>query len=195
MSNNNNNYGELLCQAMGILTDSALEKISFDRTILTTITDDSEKEGLGKYRVSTGEAVFDAYSSNTSFKKDDNVYVQIPNGDWNAQKFIIGKKAKNVNDPIAYKDPLDSFVNISENLIDIDKRGQFGLLANGPVLTLPIWSQTFAAPYCGYSRLSISAQFKSLLKRLGAKSGDYGLILKITHRSMIVGGEQEIYLM
>lgn len=177
---NNNNYGELLCQAMGILADSALEKISFDRTILTTITDDSEKEGLGKYRVSTGEAVFDAYSSNTSFKKDDNVYVQIPNGDWNAQKFIIGKKAKNVNDPIAYKDPLDSFVDISENLLPIDKQNQFGLLANGSILTLPIWSQEFAVPHCGYSRLAISAQFKSLLKRLGAKSGDYGLILKIT---------------
>ena len=178
MSKNDNKYGELLCEAMGILADSALGKISFDRTIVATITDDSEKEGLGKYRVSTGEATFDAYSSNTSFKNGDNVYVQIPNGDWNEQKIIVSKKVNNTNDPIAYKDPLGSFVDISENLIKLDvDKGPYGLLANGSVIEKELWTDTTA--HYGYTRLAIKANFKSLLKKLGAESGNYGLVLEL----------------
>ena len=84
----NKNYGEIFCQATEILAQHLIEKVSFDRTILCTIIDDSEKEN-GKYRVSNNEAVFDAYSSDTNYKKDDNVYVSIPGGDWNEQKIIV----------------------------------------------------------------------------------------------------------
>ena len=178
MSNNDKNYGELLCEAIGIVANSALDKISFDRTIVASIVDDSEKEGLGKYRVSIGEATFDAYSSNTSFKNGDNVYVQIPNGDWNEQKIIVSKKVNNVNDPVAYKDPFASFVDVSENLVP-ENLGVRGLVANGGILRTLIWQSIPGEIYYGYSRLAIKASFKTLLKKLGAKFGDYGLILSI----------------
>ena len=87
----NKNYGEIFCQATEILAQHLIEQISFDRTILCTIVDNSAKES-GMYTVSDGSVKFTAYSSDTTFLVNTNVYVQIPNGDWDQQKFIIGKK-------------------------------------------------------------------------------------------------------
>ena len=55
------NYEEIFCQATEILANNLINKVSYDKTILCTIINDSERE-LGKYRVSNGEADFDAYS-------------------------------------------------------------------------------------------------------------------------------------
>ena len=126
-----NNYGEILCQATEILAQHLIDKVAYDRTILCTIVNDDEKE-LGKYRVQNSEAIFDAYTSDTSFKKGNQVYVSIPMGNWNEQKLIVAKKMDNINQPIAYKDPFDSFVNITNNLIGSDLKSQ-GLIANDSV--------------------------------------------------------------
>ena len=125
-----NNYGEIFCQAAEILAQHLIEKVSYDQTILCTIMDDSEKNS-GKYRVSSGEAIFDAYTSDISLRKNHQVYVSIPSGDWNEQKLIVAKKTTDSNEPITYKDPFDSFINITNNLItsNIDSKG---LVANDP---------------------------------------------------------------
>jgi hypothetical protein len=49
--------------------------VAFDKTILCTITDDSQR-AQGKYVVSeNGKTVFEAYSSDTSLRTNNNVYV------------------------------------------------------------------------------------------------------------------------
>ena len=183
-----NNYGEILCQATEILAQHLIDKVAYDRTILCTIVNDDEKE-LGKYRVQNSEAIFDAYTSDTSFKKGNQVYVSIPMGNWNEQKLIVAKKMDNINQPIAYKDPFDSFVNITNNLIGSDLKSQ-GLIANDSVKKqILLWSynkddsdaliKNNGDIFNGYTRLALSAEFQTWLKELGIVDGDYGLNLII----------------
>ena len=183
-----NNYGEILCQATEILAQHLIDKVAYDSTILCTIVNDDEKE-LGKYRVQNSEAIFDAYTSDTSFKKGNQVYVSIPMGNWNEQKLIVAKKMDNINQPIAYKDPFDSFVNITNNLIGSDLKSQ-GLIANDSIKKqILLWSynkddsdaliKNNGDVFNGYTRLALSADFQSWLKELGIVAGDYGLNLII----------------
>lgn len=183
-----NNYGEILCQATEILAQHLIDKVAYDSTILCTIINDDEKE-LGKYRVQNSEAIFDAYTSDTSFKKGNQVYVSIPMGNWNEQKLIVAKKMDNINQPIAYKDPFDSFVNITNNLIGSDLKSQ-GLIANDSVKKqILLWSynkddsdaliKNNGDVFNGYTHLALSADFQSWLKELRIVAGDYGLNLII----------------
>ena len=182
-----NNYGEILCQATEILAKHLIDQVAYDRTILCTIVKDDEKE-LGKYRVQNSEAIFDAYTSDTTLRKNDQVYVSVPMGDWNEQKLIIAKKMDNINQPIAYKDPFNSFINITGNLIGSNIKSQ-GLIANDTVKKqVLIWSynkdddalvKNSGDVFNGYTHLAISADFQAWLKELGIVTGDYGLNLVI----------------
>lgn len=182
-----NNYGEILCQATEILAQHLIDKVAYDRTILCTIVKDDEKD-LGKYRVQNSEAIFDAYTPDTTLRKNDQVYVSVPMGDWNEQKLIIAKKMDNINQPIAYKDPFNSFINITGNLIGSSIKSQ-GLIANDSVKKqVLIWSynkdtdalvKNSGDVLNGYTHLAISADFQSWLKELGIATGDYGLNLII----------------
>jgi hypothetical protein len=69
------NYGEILCQAVDEIVRTRLEGISYDQTILCTIVDDSRrKEGI--YTVTNNNRVrFDAVSNDASYRKHNNVYV------------------------------------------------------------------------------------------------------------------------
>ena len=68
-------YGELFCEAVDTIIQERLSQVSFDKTILCTITDDSLRS-QGIYTVSENEkTVFEAYSSDTSYRKNNNVYV------------------------------------------------------------------------------------------------------------------------
>lgn len=189
-----NNYGEILCQATEILAQHLIDKVNYDKTILCTIINDTEKE-LGKYRVQNSEAIFDAYATNGSFKKNDQVYVSIPMGDWNEQKLIVSKKVNNLNEPIAYKDPFDSFVNITNNLVGAGLSTQ-GLIANEKSVASNdgkeqklLWSynkndsgaliKSTGDVLNGYTRLAINADFQTWLKDFNIVAGDFGLNLII----------------
>ena len=91
MAQQNIDYGELFCAAVDTIVQERLTHVSYDRTILCTIVDDSER-AQGLYTVTENDSTkFIAYSSDTSYRNGQNVYVQIPGGDWNQQK-IIGKE-------------------------------------------------------------------------------------------------------
>lgn len=180
-------YGEILCQATEILAQQLIDKVSYDKTLLCTIITDDEKN-IGKYQVQNSEAIFDAYTSDTSFKKGDQVYVSVPMGDWNEQKLIVAKKMKDINQPITYIDPFESYVNITNNLIDTNLNQQ-GLIANGEKESVLLWSynkensealvKSSGEALGGYTRLAIGAEFQAWLKELGIVIGEYGLGLVI----------------
>ena len=183
-----NNYGEILCQATEILAKNLINQVTYDRTILCSIIDDKEKE-FGKYKVQNSEAIFDAYTSDTSFKKGNQVYVSVPMGNWDEQKLIIAKKMNDINQPITYQDPYESFVNITNNLVQSSLNSQ-GLIANDSVKKqILLWSynkensdaliKSSGEFFNGYTRLGISANFQTWLKELGVIYGDYGLNLII----------------
>lgn len=183
----NKNYGEIFCQATEILAQHLIEKVSFDRTILCTIIDDSEKN-IGKYQVQNAETVFDAYSGDTTYKKNDNVYVSIPGGDWNEQKIIVSKKIEGAQTAINYDDPYETFVNITNNIIPNNDLSA-GLIANDDKEAILLWEyngensealcKNSGKEFIGYNRLAIQASFLTLLKSLDVKIGEYGLDLYV----------------
>lgn len=192
------NYGEVLCQAVDEIVRTRLEGISYDQTILCTIVDDSKRE-QGVYVVTNNSTTkFEAFSSITNYRNRDNVYVQIPSGDWNQQKIIVAKKTAKDNEPFVYKRPFESLVDITGNLIkdNIDDN-LTGLLANSndhQVITLWTYnidndalSKSTGKPHAAYTRLGLQAGFKSLISPFydndtvyNVTSGDYGLRLIIT---------------
>jgi hypothetical protein len=82
-----------------------------------TITDASSKTD-GAYEVSDGSIIFTAYSSNTGYRKDDVVYVTIPQGNYNNQKMIIGKKTSENEQPFVFTHPFDTIFSMTGNIAE-----------------------------------------------------------------------------
>ena len=196
----NQDYGEVLCQAVDEIIKKRLEGISYDSTVLCTITDNSRKDE-GIYVVSNGSTKFEACSSDNSYQINDNVYVQIPGGDWNQQKTILAKKKDKIEEPFIYKKPFDLFVNITGNMITQSLENKIGLIANSTEeIDRLIWTyniehddtytglQDSGQPHPAYTRLGIMGDFQSWLnpfydeRGVGQEvcHGDYGLKLVIT---------------
>lgn len=214
-------YGEVICQAVDEIVRKRLEGITYDSTILCTIVDNSRKtEGI--YTVSNNNTTkFDAYSNDDSYRINDNVYVQIPGGDWNEQKFILAKKKDKVEEPFIYKNPFASLVDITGNVIKTQLDSTVGLVANAEptegedITQILLWDYQGSLanpdmlPFSAYSRLGISASFQSWLSPSCDSSGnpttvnhgDYGLKLIITTinentstSDQATEGEYELYL-
>ena len=196
MSNQDKDYGNILCQAIDTIVTERLLGLEYDQTILCTIVDDAERD-KGKYIVSNGSAKFDVVSEITTYRNNNNVYVLIPKGDWNETKTITGKKDnKNQKESYVYRNPFDYLVNITQNVIK--ENISQGLVANNEdTQSIIIWSQDIEGEkFSGYTRLGLQAQFRSWLNPFyvtiddeqGNKisessriiSGSYGLRLKIT---------------
>ena len=109
-------YQEQLLEAIRIVAEKQVKSVSFDKTIEAVITDASRASD-GVYVVSTGDAKFDAYSTETNYKNNDAVMVTIPQGDYSKQKIIVGKQVGNSKTPLIYKSPFQQFINVSGNLI------------------------------------------------------------------------------
>ena len=173
--------------AFNIIAKKNLEAVSFDNTVKCKIIG-IENRDLGEYKVTDGSSIFTAYSEKTDYIKDTLVWVTIPQGDYSKQKLITGKYIESDNsENYTYISPLDSFVDITQNLIEPGSVKTTGLIANGDVEEIYLW-HVFGREYKGYDKLAIQAGFKSWLKSLNVKSGTYGLRLDIT--SKVLGTSQ-----
>jgi len=135
---------EQLFKAVDILVERRLEDVNFDRTIICTVVDDSDKKN-GCYVVSDGTIKFKAYTNDTSYKTDDQVRVSVLNGDFSEKKFISGRyTGDEESNPITYKSPLESIIPITGNLITntrySNSDGVNTLRANSKTTSLDIWS-------------------------------------------------------
>lgn len=188
MSNSENkNYAELFCEAIDIIAEKRASEIIYDQTVECTIVDDSKAKD-GEYLVSNGQGKFTAYSTDTSYRKNMNVYVQVPQGDWNEQKIITARKVDKNDVPITYQRPLDRFVDITGNMIS-KAPNAMNLIANHSVTERVIWSYNVEGSSAvikddglelgGYTRLGIAASFRSWLNDYNVIAGNYGLKLRI----------------
>ena len=173
------NYGDILCQAIEIVSEKMVKEIAFDRTLECTIVDSSLKD-QGKYTVLNGMTRFDAYSSTTKYKKGDIVFVTIPNNDFDNQKFITGKKISNSDKPITFITPFDTMLDLTNNIVQTQYAR--GLVANGTTASIEVFNlQSYQLqPLGGFTRLGIQASFKTWLRELGATSGSFGLRITLT---------------
>lgn len=171
-------YGEIICQAVDTIVSERLNGISYDTTILCTIEDDSRRED-GVYIVSNGSTKFEAYTTDTSFRKGTNVYVQIPSGDWNQQKIITAKKIEKEDTTMVYISPFSQLVDITGNLLSGDTSN--GLVANGDITEVSVSGDVpVAVNYSEFTRLGVQAQFRAWLNPMGTTEGEYGLRIYIT---------------
>lgn len=170
---------------MSIIANSSVDKVKFDSTIECTIIDATDKL-IGKYKVKNESyAEFYAYSQITTYNKGDKVYVQIPKGDYNSTKFIVGKKTdKNEDKPYNFVNPFNTFIDLTGNFFVAKDNNKevWSILANGneeEIEITPSGGITFTDEQQGFTRLGLRADFRAWLETLGVISGNYGLKLNI----------------
>lgn len=170
---------------MSIIANSSVDKVKFDSTIECTIIDATDKL-IGKYKVKNESyAEFYAYSQITTYNKGDKVYVQIPKGDYNSTKFIVGKKTdKNEDKPYNFVNPFNTFIDLTGNffIAKDNNKEVWSILANGneeEIEITPSGGITFTDEQQGFTRLGLRADFRAWLETLGVVSGNYGLKLNI----------------
>ena len=92
MANNTHHpdYLESLFKGIDIILEKRLDNVSFDTTVICTITDASNSKN-GEYRVTDGSVSYKAYSDVDSYVAGEQVRVSVPMGDFSQKKFITGK--------------------------------------------------------------------------------------------------------
>jgi hypothetical protein len=114
-------YIESLFEGVDILIDRRLESLSYDKTDICTVVDNSKSKN-GEYRVTNGSVTYLAYSDSDKFRNGEQVRVSIPKGDFSQRKYIIGKYVTDDNaTPITYISPLESIIDLSGNLLSDSK--------------------------------------------------------------------------
>ena len=177
-------YGEIFCSAVDEIITSKLQDLQYDITKLCTIVDDTYSN-QGKYTVSDGTAKYDAFSTDISFKKGNNVLVTIPNGDYRMQKTIVGRVAATDTAPFNYTSPMDTMIKITDDVLDSSKTiygDNAGLLANDSnksTIIGPLYSISETGDFAGFTRLGITANFRSWLSGLDVAQGTYGIKILI----------------
>ena len=190
MANSENVVNQLL-GAIDTVIGKRLEQLSYDKTIICTIIDDSKAKN-GEYQVSDGSVKFWAKCENANYRNDEQVRVSVPNGDTTQEKFIIGKYVKDSsNTPITYMTPLGSVLKMSGDICNTGNSDIYGLQATGPVSGVPtktgtlLWTADIDADSAAmassqiYDVIYIQADFKTILSNYSITSGTYGLMLSL----------------
>ena len=172
-----NELQEKLLKAIDILNAQALNSISFDKTITCKIESDKNKKD-GKYEVNDGNRIFTAYSTDTSFRAGDTVYVTVPEGKFENQKMIIGKKTADNDKPFNFVQPFDTFFDMTGNLaVDataVEAVANYEIHKKINILNIDVSEHDIIK----YTRLAIRANFRSWIKN--AISGNYGIDVILT---------------
>lgn len=186
---------ENFLDAMNIIaTHRATESQVGDKTILCTITNDSKAEKESRYTVTDGSTRFDVFDNlneagKKKYKVGDQVYVTIPQNDYNKQKLIQGPYMTDSDLlPVTYVSPLDSFVDmatLTKNESDVSG----SLKSNGEKLEVLLWSMNCKdSTYSDlqknnvYDTIGLQASFKCLLDDFNIRSGSYGLRMDLAIR-------------
>lgn len=174
------NYGEIICTAIDEIVTAKLQGLEYDVTKLCTVVDDTQSH-KGKYVVTDGTSKYEANSTDTTYRNGNNVLVTIPNGDYNLQKIIVCRVSADDTTPFNYTSPMNTMLKITNNIFDdanVVHGENLGLLANesNKSTTIgPIYSLTEPTGFAGFTRLGVTANFKSLLNGLDVATGTYGL--------------------
>lgn len=174
------NYSEIFCESTKIIAEGILNGISYDKTIICTILDDSNRQ-QGEYLVSDGATKFKAYSQDQTYYNGTVVYVTIPEGNYSNTKIIVGKQIDNSTlEPFIYTAPFKNFLDVSDNLYSGIKSD--GLVAND--LTEDgneklLFRNSYSEGYNNFTRFGVKAEFKSWLKEMDCIVGEYGLKINL----------------
>lgn len=101
---------ENLFQAIDTIISQRINEVSFDRTLICEIVSDSQHE-KGEYTVKQDARKFVAYASGTErYRVGQQVYVTIPQGNYDLKKVIIGRYSADDINPHQYSSPMDAML-------------------------------------------------------------------------------------
>lgn len=172
------NYGENMCQAISLIVENYLGNQKYDKTIVCKITDDTYSSE-GRYEVQYESSTFTVYSDSKSYRKGTSVWVTVPGGDFNAQKFIVGRYTSSEEDKYVTNNDLSTFINISGNIIN-STATVASLLANDTSRSKIILGTYAPQISSSYTYIGLSGEFCARLGALSAIEGDYGLGINLT---------------
>ena len=174
-------YQNDLFKSIDLITQSAINKLQVNKTITCRIIDNSNAT-YGEYLVSDGSTTYTAYDkSKEEYEVDEQVYVLVPNGDYNNQLTILGRIVSENSKPFNWVSPMENYLNATDALINI--KNEAALIANGDIQKLVLIQKEFPNALSAYDCLGIKATFKSLLNVYDTVSGTYGLEFIIEGRS------------
>lgn len=168
---------EDLFNAIKTIVDKSISKVSYDKTIVCTIEDNS-KASEGEYKVSNNGQSFTAYSEKTNYTLGASVYVIIPQGNYENKKLIVGKYLGDDGTPYTYIPPTENYVNMTGNIIDTSP--SFSLLINKNDRSKTDSLKLTDLNLIGYNRLGVKADFQTLIAANTVIAGHYGLAFKIS---------------
>lgn len=163
-------------KSIDIIIDGRLQGLKFDKTITCSILS-NKNAARGEYTVTDGATTFKAYSDVTTYQVNQYVYVKVPNGSFNNKKIITGRYVEENSEYYTYIPPLDSFIDMSHNLID-NSIEPLGLVANGKEKEIVVWEK-HNLHYNDYDRIGIRAGFRTWLNQYDLVKGNYGLKLYV----------------
>ena len=183
----NKDYNEIWLEAMDLLIYNRLQSLSYDQTVKAKIV---KNMGNKTYTVEESNIKYTASSLNdVDYDVNDEVYVLVPNGDYTAQKLIIGKAQRtNTNSVIDFVSPLDSMVSI-DKLPIVMPVDWHGLTANGEIqiiclASFDLTTQSDSIKYNSfYDTIGLSADFKTLFSQTNMVDGHYGLMLELLDKN------------
>ena len=183
---------ENLFDAVKTISKKIISTVNFDKTI-DAIVVDATNSANGVYQVSADGATFTAYSTSTDYKINDSVMVTIPQGDYDNQKIIIGKKATKEADSImVYKSPFASIADLTNNLIlgnIIDRTSE--LYANyEDRSSIVVYTNPTELSLTGYTRLGFVGEFSTWLQEYNTIAGTYGVKIILSIRN---ADKNEVY--
>lgn len=163
-------------KSIDIIIDGRLQGLKFDKTITCSILS-NKNAARGEYTVTDGATTFKVYSDVTTYQVNQYVYVKVPNGSFNNKKIITGRYIEENSEYYTYVPPLDSFIDMSHNLID-NNIEPLGLVANGKEKEIVVWEK-HNLHYNDYDRIGIRAGFRTWLNQYDLVKGNYGLKLYV----------------
>lgn len=101
--------------AMGIVTDSALQKYKYDMTIKATVLKTNVEDKATKYSCKYEGTTFTATGTAGEYEVDDIVYVVVPQSNWDMEKYIVFKVEKDLGESL---DPFKNFLNVNNGHAD-----------------------------------------------------------------------------
>ncbi len=180
-------YNDIWLQAMDTLVAQRLSEVKFDETIVCTIVDASDRAN-GRYTVTTNDQIkFVATSEKTNYVVDQQVYVLIPQGNYENDKTIIGRySSADDQKPIAYVSPLEKVVPMSANYAEDSENNKWELIANGVEKEITRVFQNQNNQDHLYDSFCIKADFKCLLQDYNITHGSYGLLVRIITQNEVI---------
>lgn len=173
-------YADILLKAMQTISNAAVSSLSYDKTLICHIIDNS-KASEGQYTVTDGSSTFYAYSDSTEYKKNEAVYVSIPQDDFSKTKLITGRYiADQDSNQYRYKAPWERFIDMTNNLIPVSSTNEFKIKANDSITKKTI-ARVQVTNGTQYTRMGLKADFKTYLSAYNVVRGSFGIGLNITY--------------